>query len=241
MPIYIDCVILIILYTVFRIFVLGETLVIKDIIQSFLWGKTVIIYGWYLQTILLLYVAFWIILSLIKNEKTVRYLILKFLLIYAIICYLSGIKTTWYEGVLPFWFGMVWYANQNKINRWMSSKYYLKLFGCAICFLALFLLGISSKYGNAQIVFKMLEMLIFALLFMMLLYRISIANKVTHFFGKYTLEIYVVQGAVFSFFHSRVVNISNHFLYGLVTIPVIILAAIGISMIFHKTRKLLND
>ncbi len=240
LPLYVNCVILIAVYTVLRILVYGEALPAWHIAQSFLWGKTVIVYGWYLQTILLLYVAFWAIFSLCRRGEVARWLMLAFLLVYALVCALCGIEGTWYEAVLPFWLGMVWRAQKSALDRWLSSKYFWKLSGAFIVFAVLFVLGIISLLGAFRMPVRMLSMVVFAVLVMVLLSRISVANPITRFFGKYSLEIYVAQGAVLTFLHSRIIYISHPLAYCAVAVPAVLLVALGFAGVFRGTKKLLK-
>ena len=68
LPLYLLCVILIVFYWGART-VFGESVSVGDLVRSFFFGGTVISKGWYLQSILVWYLLFYVCFRLVKKEN----------------------------------------------------------------------------------------------------------------------------------------------------------------------------
>lgn len=90
LPFYITIVLAIIIYFILHIS-MGDGVSLFQLFKSFTLGGTIITYGWYLQTILLLYFIFWLCFSLkIEDTKKVYVFCLAVSILY-VVSYFIGV------------------------------------------------------------------------------------------------------------------------------------------------------
>ena len=63
-------------------------------------------------------------------------------------------------------------------------------------------------------------------------------NRVTRVLGKYSMEIYVLQGVFLSLFHKEPFNITNPYIY---VVSVIISVYIGAIIVHPMTERIYNN
>ncbi len=94
LPFYIQNLILIAIYFIFWQ-IIGETLSTRRIVLSFFFGHTVIKYGWYIQTTLLLYILFFVAFK--SKNRFIKIAIFTLGYIgYFGLCYLNNCWSMWY-------------------------------------------------------------------------------------------------------------------------------------------------
>ncbi len=89
---------------------------VLDLLQSLIFGNSLVYLGWYLQTLFLLYILFWVIFSTIPNDKHRLLTLTVSLAVYSLLCHACGLASTWYESVFCFPFGMLWAIGQTSID-----------------------------------------------------------------------------------------------------------------------------
>lgn len=194
LPFYIVDILLIALYTVKNYVVWGQFQG-GLIIQSFLFGNTIVGGGWYLQVQLLLYILWFFIYKSAVAEQAKRRLMLTIILVICFAMNFGGYGTTWYEGIPAFYIGILWAEYRDTIdiclNRWISW------FACIIVsggfFCGTFLCSHLLLNENAQIMTKMLSAVAFVICLTTCLYKMPVNCKLTKDLGKNSFEIYVTQ------------------------------------------------
>lgn len=107
LPFYAIYIILVMIYVAIHLIV-GNRITLIWLIKSLTYGGTVVTFGWFLQTIFLLYCIFW--LSYLKDVKPIFKLILMTIgeIVFCIMAYILRLPTTWYATSLCFCIGIYW-------------------------------------------------------------------------------------------------------------------------------------
>lgn len=201
--------------------------------QSFFWGATIVDNGWYLQTQLILYIAFYLVFRFFKKNKIVW--LGAMVCIYIIVCAILKFPTTWYESVLCFLLGTIFSKYSDNIKTFLSKKFY-----SLIAFVVIFtVFVIALFFGNknvlpetVRVAVKMLSSLLFVVLMVVTLTRIRINNCVTKFLGDISLEIYVLQGLFLTAYRG--------FFYDMVYMLLVIISVLLASIVVHPIFKYIN-
>ena len=235
LPIYIINFILILVYTLYDL-ISGNEIIFKTFFQSFLFGDTIVKYGWYIQMILLFYIIYYLCFKFFAINKGIVVLML-FILLYCVLCVFGELSSTWYECSGAFLLGVIWAKDKQKIDRLCSGK---KYFLCFIITTALFI--ITYILGNARIFssyirisIKFISAIAFVALILLILMKIKIDIKPVRFFGKYFFEMYILQGLFISLFDEMLV-IENTVLY----CTMCFLCTLGVAIIIHPLVQLIN-
>ena len=240
-PFFLVCSFTILIY-LFRDILVGQNIHIISLLQSFLFGKTIVDNGWYLQTILLFYIIFYLFNKFINMSKINRVasnIILIFVFAsYSLFCFIFKMSTTWYEASLCFPLGILYSQNKEKINLFVFKRKHT-----VVLFVFIFVGFILTLFlGNKQILImpirtsiKMISSLFFCVLSIILALTINIKNVVTSFLGKISLEIYLLQGIFLNLFKKQFI-IENDILY----IFIVLTFTILFSLLFHPLYKRIN-
>lgn len=225
LPLYIYNLLLIFLY-LFLWFAVNQPLSTKRIILSFFFGHTVIKYGWYIQTTLLLYLLFFVVFKTKNKYFKISTLILGYTL-YFILCRYLNCWSMWYISVLAFAVGIAFALKPQKINSII----------CIALFLLTFILGNFSIIGGwLAVLCKMLSATVFPLLIFKLQTSIKSDFPLLRKLSAYTFEIYASQGIFFTLYHSDILYIKSDILYTLFVLASTYIFAILLNKLF-KTIK----
>lgn len=237
-PLYLLCIILILFYSAVRLF-LGESISVWSFLQSFFFGETVISKGWYLQSILLWYLFFFISFRFFSKEKTQILSLFILFAVYIAICLVLNLYVTWYEGTLSLPIGVLWAKYKDKIAEYLNLRYTVHILLILGAFAVLFLLGNFTLLPVfLKIISKCLSAVFFAIAVVISLRILPIENFITKFLGKIYLEIYVIHGFCLMFWHSKYIYINNALLYSvLVFLSSLILACI-LKPVFYRILQL---
>lgn len=234
-PYYAMCCVVILIYLVRDLALTGSTQWIV-LLQSFLFGATIVDMGWYLQAQLLLYILVFLVLRFTgKNHIAWMAFCLVF---YCIGCALAGLGSTWYEAVMCFALGMLFAKQKDAVFGWIRNKALLK-FGA---WLALFL--VTLWFGNKTVLpeflripVNMLSAMCFDMLLVMAAGYIRFSNPVSTFLGRYSFEIYTMQGM---FLYGMRPVIQNDLMYMAAVTAGTILLSLAVHPVFEFTNKLVR-
>lgn len=222
LPFYLQNLILIAIYLVFWT-IIGKTLPTKRIVLSFLFGHTVIKYGWYLQATLFLYILFFIGFKFKSKLSKIIAFVLGYTLYFGY-CIINQFWTMWYVSILAFAVGII-YSNIK-----LKSKYCLPIL--TVLFIALYILSNLKSLNDVSVIFKMSASVIFPLLIVLIFDIIPLKFKFLNKLSKISFEIYVSQGLFFSLFHSSLIRIKNEALYITAVVVSTVLFSILLSYLF---------
>ncbi len=205
------------------------------VLKSFFFGGTIVDYGWYFQVQLLLYIAFFIVFTLMKKHQIKAITLL--LLIYCAICVLLKIPTTWYQSVFCFSLGLLCSFCKDRL---FSIKLNIPLL--TTFFFMLFI--ITLLFGNKRIlpeflrmVIKIISSLSFVATITLLMRFLNIANTFTTVLGKYSFEIYILQGLFINGYRDI---INNDILYIAAVTGSLIIASLLSNPVFKQINLLLK-
>lgn len=229
-------------YTIWS-FVRGNQLTAIDILKSFVNGEPIAINSWYITVQILLYIVFWISFKI--KTKNVNINILFVTILTGILCVafrLAGYSSIWYLSNFAFPFGMVWAKNKEKIDTFMSKRYFTSV----ILSLGVFTLfsGIPlglSYFGYdikiVSLVSRFISSTAFVVVLMLILRVIKPSNKIWQKIGDMSLEIYLIHGAVF---WTLKPIIQNDILWTLATVAISLILAYLCNIVSKQVYKLLK-
>lgn len=205
-PFYIVILLLSVIYAAEGV-ALGQTYSVGILLKSLTFGGTVIGKGWYLQVQLLLYLCFWLTFRTVKNRRYGILWIYGECLLFCLIMYGLGYRSTWFESVFAFAAGMTWCELAAR-KRAPGNK--VVALGCGmefVLFCAVLFGSFLVKNSVAALILKMLSAVLFAVLIAAATKLIRVENGITRWLGRYSFEIYVCQGLPLVLFHSSKYNI----------------------------------
>lgn len=208
------------------------------LLQSFLFGfgKTIVGNGWYIQVILILYLAFWLVFTIFHSPKGRWIGMTAFTLAYIAVCVVAGIvwlgdqPNTVYEAVPCFLLGMLWPSVRPKLWQKFNRTYKVLLAGVAMLFLFAALMAArllvrqaGHERGWLDLGLKVGAAPLFCIGVICMLHVIPISCKPLHWLGDISLEIYTMQGIFFMLFDAPVIN-SRPIRWGAIVVATILAA-----------------
>ena len=132
--------------------------------------------------------------------------------------------------------GMVWYELDLHYRKPLANR--IVCFGCGLEFILVCVTFIGSyiiEHAIARLLLKMASAIFFVLLIATAINLFHVDNRITRWLGKFSMEIYIVQGLFLTLFHSKLINITNQYIY----IFAVIVTTMGGAVLLHPiTRKI---
>lgn len=228
-PFYIIIVLLVAIYAIVAV-ITGRQLTYADILKSMTFGGTIIVNGWYLQVQLGLYILYYAAHYITRKDSFSNLIIFGGVFTFVFYAVLSDISLTRYESILAFVFGIFWTSHQKLLNC-LNTK--AKWFACMIIFLIIFgvtwLLQLKLAPNLLYIPVKMISSILFVIVVLIAICEIRINYSFTRWLGRYSFEIYVLQGVFLTFFHSDCIYVHNNGIY----ILLVVISTFIISIAFY--------
>ncbi|MGM9644819.1 MAG: acyltransferase family protein [Eubacteriales bacterium] len=238
-PYYVDCIIFIFIYTVYRC-ITGAEVTIVGIIKSSTFFDSYVINGWYLQVALLVYLAFWIAW---KFDKKYECLILcLFLVAYIVICIVIDAPITRTQSILGLPLGFLWSWKKRPIEAALKKHGWLFLLSSFILTILTIILGGWYTTGLMQLAIKSISTIFFIVFCLCAFRYIPIQCKITEFLGKISLEVYVIHGMFIDIFGRNIDTWGKTVLFLSEVLACSIIAAwilhLGLQKINNRIRRL---
>ena len=204
--------------TLIENYLIGVPLDWPTVITSFLLGGTIVTYGWYLQTVLLFYILFYLIFRYGKREQQKVLTLAMCVLLYVLVSHACRAASATYISALAFVAGILW-GGFPACCAAVMQKRRLALGVCGLIFLLLLAISLLSENRHLRYIPRALSAPFFALSMAMMLSLIHekrgsvLVNRATAWLGKYSLEIYVAQGLFFQLLRSNLLYVHNAYLY----------------------------
>lgn len=242
LPIYMLNAILVFLYYVVK-HTIGKSLTPILILQSFTFGNTIVEYGWYLQVCMLFYIFFMLSFKYTSTIHTGIIVMSTFIIVYAILSYLCGLPSTWFECSFAIIAGIAIRLKQDSIVAFSKTT---KI--SLLCFIVS-LFSLSYVLGNGQFIqsdmwifWKMVSSIAFGIMIFMLTHWINLKGKLLKWLGGHYLELYVLQGISLIFADKYIGYDAPIVYFTSIVVVTIILAAIFkrpivLYMELFKTKK----
>ena len=242
LPYYVTYLFFVALYVIYE-FKWGSGISGSLLLRSLFYGGTYISFGWYLQLTLVLYIVFYLIFRLFKKTGVRLFCLWLFVVLFMGISFMIYPPESNYIYVFAFAVGISLAYLKNRIAEFLSRHPYMAFIFMTACFCIFTVVRVRilfrlkeqiygfHSYGLLYLCAMMISdtFLIFMIITLLcVINRLApkvIDNPVSRFLGRYSLEMYAIQGLVL-----RVLNgvIKNPYAYILgcgcvVIVPAVIL------------------
>lgn len=168
------------IYLVYRV-ANGQTINMEYFINLFLKGSTIIINGWFVNIIILMYLFFYVSFKLFKKSEVAIFINLLLILCYIFAAIKLNYGFWWYNSSLPF---VILFT----ILLFISHRYDFIISK----------LNIVDSYSYALI--ANLDNVIFTFYFLLFIKKFNFDNKYLNFIGKISFELYMIHGLFMAIF-----------------------------------------
>ena len=240
--IFIPFFVFIVIYVIYRA-TLGEVVNV-DFFLSFWKEHSNIIYnGWFINSIIVLYVIFYV--SFVRKDSKIAVYKLVFLTLVYIFWKAYQNHGDWeYVSIMAFLLGVFWMKNRVSIDKLLEKNYFIFLVSFSILMYAFHHyedimknIGITNKYVYYGIVGNLCTM-IFVVYFLLLTNKLNFSNKYLDFLGDISFEIYMIHGLVMHYLGKFFVSSDvNDVLYTIVVLFVSIVFAYYIKKLIIIIEK----
>ena len=233
--IFIPFYVFIFIYVFYRA-MLGE-IINLDFFLSFWKEHNNIIYnGWFINSIIVLYIIFYV--SFVKkNSKISVFILIALTLVYIFGKAYQNHGAWEYVSIMSFLLGMFWMKKRDAIDKLVEKNYFICLFSISILMyilqhydVVMKKIGITNKYVYYGIVGNICTM-VFVVYFLLLINKLNFSNKYLDFLGDISFEIYMIHGLVMHYLGSFFISSRlNDVIYTIV----VLLASIFSAYYIHK-------
>lgn len=235
LPIYTINIFLVVVYSVQKIILLNGV-ELGNMFRTISFGGNIVDNGWYLQVIVLFYVVFYVAIKFIPSRVPLTCSAL--VATYVIVMLAFNMPSHWYVSSLAFPAGMYWSRYKATIDKFVFSHYQVSLLAASIAFVILFaMLFIKPFEGGiftaVMLSFSMTYGLFFSIMILIILMRVKLSGNVLSYFSDCFLEIYVLQGLVFTFLRNSYWTIDNPYLFAIGSLLITILIAKAAHPVFQ--------
>lgn len=238
LPLYCFYVFLIILYSIWTL-LLEKSVSPTLILQSFLFGRTIVTNGWYLQTTFVAYLLYLLVFKYCKSPKMKTLFFGVGISIYCVICILFDLGINWYQTMPCMVLGMVYCLRKIYIDKLLKKYAWLVFILFSIAFAISYVL---SAISGINVIFDVLYSLFFVCAVVALSYILCntslIENNFTKLCGKYSLFIYVSHGLFLKLI--KLGYIKNAYVYIFVVLVATIISSIILKKVYAKIVLLIE-
>ena len=240
--IFIPFFVFIVIYVIYRV-TLGEVVNV-DFFLSFWKDHSNIIYnGWFINSIIVLYVIFYV--SFVRKDSKISVFVLIALTLVYIFWKVYQDHGDWeYVSIMAFLLGVFWMKNRVSIDKFIEKNYFVCLISLSILMyifqnydIVMKKIDVTNKYVYYGIVGNLCTM-IFVVYFLLLTNKLNFSNKYLDFLGDISFEIYMIHGLVMHYLGKFFVSSDvNDVLYTIVVLFVSIVSAYYIKKLIIILEK----
>lgn len=240
LPYYISCLFFVLIYILYNL-IQRRPVSISEVLASITIGGTVVIYGWYLHMALVFYLIFLISFRFFKSKRAHSFSILLLMTIYLSYCFISGLIYYIPALSIMFFAGITCSLYEEKIISFLRKHNFSILIISALLFIGFSAIYMSRDIFKHELPYWALEypvailaeiaeivFIISSIYIMRQKGEILIANPISKYIGKHSLEIYACQGL---FFDTVLRMPGNIHILVLATITITIIGAVLIRPI----------
>jgi len=240
--IFIPFFVFIVIYIIYRA-TLGEVVNVDFFISFWKDHSNIIYNGWFINSIIVLYVIFYI--SFKRKDSKIAVFKLVFLTLVYIFWKAYQDHGDWeYVSIMAFLLGVFWMKYRVSIDKFIEKKYFIFLVSFSILMYVfrhyediMKNIGITNKYIYYGIVGNLCTM-VFVVYFLLLTNKLNFSNKYLDFLGDISFEIYMIHGLVMHYFGKFFVSSDvNDVLYTIVVLFVSIVSAYYIKKLIIILEK----
>lgn len=183
-----------------RVLVLNETWTAFELIDVYKNGSSIIFNGWYLNSILIIYLLFYVSFKTTKNDKISYILFSTFIIAYIFILKQLGFGLWWYNSMSLLIFGVIFVNFEDKILKFLDRFYLILLPTSIFAFYMLdrFAYSFIERY-NIPISYSILQNIMcinFCIMLILIFKKVKLKSKILEFLGNISFEMYMIHGLV---------------------------------------------
>ena len=235
-------------YWLFNVVIGQMNIGINSFLLSFVNGHPIAKNSWYIFVQLLMYVLFWLVYIIPddklsgKGKVTMVFILL---ILLALLFSKVGYSSIWYMSNFAFVFGLFYAEKKPVFDKMLANHWWMCLLSTVAGFvvfsaLPLLLEHFGMGFSFLRLLSRMVSSVAFVAVLVVLLFRIRLVGNLWGKIGLMSLEIYLLHGMVYSFFHSEVCYIREDWLWTLLTLVVAIIIAIPAHQVSDKIAKLMQ-
>lgn len=212
---------------------IGVKLSPSQVLLSFLaWDN------WYIFAILILYLISYFAFMIGKNNKAaVLSISFALTIVYILVLHLVNKDIWWYDTVILYPIGMLYYTVKDKIENLFKNKPFI-YWSCLIISAVVFCASLLKQ--NYFVVLE-IKHILFGIIVVLLTMKIQIHNKILSFCGKHLFSIYILQTLPLTVFAHFKINNSHPLLFIFLTIASTFVLAVPFDLMLNKLDKLIFD
>lgn len=220
-------------------FLLGQKYSSLEMAKSLIGLESVGNSNWYIFAILYLYLSTYFSFKISKGKNTGIIINIVFVLLYIIMAR-KYLDFWWYDSIMCYIYGMLYYLFQEKIENLVQINnilYVILLFMSIFCYFGNICIYRVLPYNYIfYFTLNSLFLLSFIILFSM---KFRIKNKILDFFGKNIFGIYILQRLSFIILSYFGLNRVNKYIFVFVALLFTILLTIIINKALNKLDQVL--
>ena len=239
---YFKYLVIIAIYFIYDI-IFGVEISLDILLKTFFFGGTIVANGWYFQTLLVVYLLFFLIFKLFKNTNTQIFAYGLGLICFCVLTVYLNIDLIVIECVFCVLFGMLWARKKEKIDKLFFGNRKSFFYFCVVlmCFSFTLVLWNIINVGYLVVLFiKFLSAIFFVIMVCFIANYINLKNKLTVFLGNYFLELYAFHGMFIKLFRN-VFLIKNDYIIIVLVISSSLVFAFIMHPLFNSISKVLKN
>lgn len=235
-------------YLLYDVYIGRMNIGVKSFLFSFINGHPIAINSWYIIVQLIMYICFWVAYIIpsntLTNERRIA-ILFSLLVLIAILFNRIGYSSIWYISNFAFVFGLLYAEKKPLFDIMLSNRWWVCLFITTIVFIAFSAAPLLLEHFDVgiytyRLISRMVSSVAFVSMLIVLLFRIRVTGNLWRKIGLMSLEIYLLHGMVYSFFHSEACYIKQDWLWTLLTLALTIIIAIPAHYVSTIVAKLLQ-
>ena len=212
---------------------LGDKITVTSYLLSFVNGTPMVRYSWFILTILVFYVFYYLAARIAKQDVP----LMIFLVFVAEVFFLYGMKKLdfepfWYDAAWAFPLGMVWAYGYRSISETVSRHPWVYIGLTAMLFVIFYfsstVLSWCGFYG------EMLTACTFAVLVMLSMFKLRFSNPALQFLGNISFELYLMHGLFIMVFSRSEMLMRKPILLAAAVIACAVISAWLMHILFQK-------
>ena len=217
---------------------LGDVWTISEMWTEFYkWGNPIVWFSWYVVSILVFYIAFYILMKAFKEHRLGMIMGgIVYYVLYVIACRKLTFGPWWYMTAFIPVIGII-FANYEKEILIIFKKTSFILM--PLIWISFIVLSVNEWYIRStlpkdwsEIIFSMVMSALFVLAVVLTSVRFKFGNKILNFLGNVSFELYMVQGLFMLALRNDYLYIENDTVWSLLVICCSIISAFALNNFF---------
>ena len=212
------------------------------IIQTFIIGRPIAEFSWFIVNILIFYVVFWLLMRICKKHHFMMILGgFIWYILHFIFCLKMKYGSYWYLSSHLLIIGMFYAIYEQNIIILFKKNTLQKAFSLFVTFFLFYIFSVKTELIVGSGIFAnilsissaLINPIIFVLSALAFFLKIHLRNKFLNFLGEISLELCISHGLFLILFRSKCVYIHNEFIWSISVLAGTILFSYGLHILFQ--------